>query len=195
MSLIGTLPALYAMCLIVASATPATASSPDSEARPEPQVSETVEPESVEPSPTAGESIEVLVDSEQAPVDQTSGSSVQSSGALDPRITDHYSYEQGGRLPVWELAANETDTMIGYHSIPVIADGLLVKKEFGTGCVKITPAHDPNDYEMGHRHGEPRRDGRLHVVLRVWRIRLVLVPNADRWRRPQFGQSHRSPGG
>jgi len=31
-------------------------------------------------------------------------------------------YEQGGRLPVWELAANETDTMIGYHSIPVIVD-------------------------------------------------------------------------
>lgn len=31
-------------------------------------------------------------------------------------------YEQGGRLPVWELAANETDTMIGFHSVPVIAD-------------------------------------------------------------------------
>jgi predicted alpha-1,2-mannosidase len=31
-------------------------------------------------------------------------------------------YEQGGRLPVWELAANETDTMIGYHAIPVITD-------------------------------------------------------------------------
>ncbi len=31
-------------------------------------------------------------------------------------------YEQGGRLPVWELAANETDTMIGYHSVSVIAD-------------------------------------------------------------------------
>ena len=29
---------------------------------------------------------------------------------------------EGGRLPVWELAANETDTMIGYHAIPVIAD-------------------------------------------------------------------------
>ena len=28
-------------------------------------------------------------------------------------------YEQGGRLPVWELAANETDTMIGYHAVPV----------------------------------------------------------------------------
>lgn len=31
-------------------------------------------------------------------------------------------YEQGGRLPVWELAANETDTMIGFHSVPVITD-------------------------------------------------------------------------
>ena len=31
-------------------------------------------------------------------------------------------YEQGGRLPVWELAANETDTMIGYHGVSVIAD-------------------------------------------------------------------------
>jgi predicted alpha-1,2-mannosidase len=31
-------------------------------------------------------------------------------------------YEQGGRLPVWELAANETDTMIGYHAVSVIAD-------------------------------------------------------------------------
>ena len=33
-------------------------------------------------------------------------------------------YEQGGRLPVWELAANETDTMIGYHAVPVIADAI-----------------------------------------------------------------------
>ena len=33
-------------------------------------------------------------------------------------------YEQGGRLPVWELAANETDTMIGYHSVSVIADAM-----------------------------------------------------------------------
>lgn len=31
-------------------------------------------------------------------------------------------YRQGGRLPVWELAANETDTMIGYHAVSVIAD-------------------------------------------------------------------------
>jgi len=31
-------------------------------------------------------------------------------------------YEQGGMLPVWELSANETGTMIGYHSVPVIVD-------------------------------------------------------------------------
>ena len=35
--------------------------------------------------------------------------------------------------------------------IPVIADE-YVDKEFGTGCVKITPAHDPNDFEVGKRH-------------------------------------------
>ncbi len=34
-------------------------------------------------------------------------------------------YQQGGRLPVWELAANETDTMIGYHSVSVIADAII----------------------------------------------------------------------
>ncbi|MBP6373184.1 MAG: GH92 family glycosyl hydrolase [Flavobacterium sp.] len=33
-------------------------------------------------------------------------------------------YEQGGRLPVWELASNETDCMIGYHSVSVLADAM-----------------------------------------------------------------------
>ena len=33
-------------------------------------------------------------------------------------------YEQGGRLPVWELASNETDCMIGYHAVSVIADAM-----------------------------------------------------------------------
>jgi predicted alpha-1,2-mannosidase len=33
-------------------------------------------------------------------------------------------YEQGGRLPVWELASNETDCMIGYHSVAVMADAM-----------------------------------------------------------------------
>lgn len=38
------------------------------------------------------------------------------------------------------------------REIPVIADE-YVDKDFGTGCVKITPCHDPNDFEVGKRHG------------------------------------------
>ena len=37
------------------------------------------------------------------------------------------------------------------REIPIFADS-YVEKEFGTGAVKVTPAHDPNDYEMGQRH-------------------------------------------
>jgi valyl-tRNA synthetase len=39
-------------------------------------------------------------------------------------------------------------------AIPIIADA-FVDPKFGTGCVKVTPAHDPNDYEMGLRHKLP----------------------------------------
>jgi len=41
------------------------------------------------------------------------------------------------------------------REIPIIADE-YVDKEFGTGCVKITPAHDPNDFEIGLRHNLPQ---------------------------------------
>lgn len=40
------------------------------------------------------------------------------------------------------------------REIPIVADD-YVDKEFGTGCVKITPAHDFNDYEVGKRHNAP----------------------------------------
>ena len=40
------------------------------------------------------------------------------------------------------------------REIPIIADQ-YVDKAFGSGCVKITPAHDPNDFEMGKRHSLP----------------------------------------
>ena len=40
------------------------------------------------------------------------------------------------------------------REIPVVADG-YVDMEFGTGVVKITPAHDPNDFEVGKRHNLP----------------------------------------
>jgi valyl-tRNA synthetase len=43
--------------------------------------------------------------------------------------------------------------MLG-REIPVIADA-YVTREFGTGALKITPGHDPNDYEIGQRHGLP----------------------------------------
>jgi valyl-tRNA synthetase len=42
------------------------------------------------------------------------------------------------------------------RSVPILADPILVDREFGTGAVKITPAHDFNDFEAGERHGLPR---------------------------------------
>ena len=52
------------------------------------------------------------------------------------------------------------------REIPVIADE-FVDRTFGTGCVKVTPAHDPNDFEMGKRHNLPfinimNKDGTLN---------------------------------
>lgn len=50
---------------------------------------------------------------------------------LEPEMTSDWiktfllHYQQGGKLPVWELWGNETDCMIGYHSVPVIADAYL----------------------------------------------------------------------
>lgn len=38
------------------------------------------------------------------------------------------------------------------RKIPIICDAILVDPKFGTGAVKITPAHDPNDFEVGKRH-------------------------------------------
>ncbi|MBO4553489.1 valine--tRNA ligase [bacterium] len=53
--------------------------------------------------------------------------------------------------------------------IPIIGDALLVDREFGTGCVKVTPAHDPNDYLCGKRNKLPEinilnPDGTLNEV-------------------------------
>ncbi|MGF1514113.1 MAG: valine--tRNA ligase [Elainellaceae cyanobacterium] len=52
------------------------------------------------------------------------------------------------------------------REIPIVADE-LVDPAFGTGCVKVTPAHDPNDFEMGRRHDLPfinimNKDGTLN---------------------------------
>ncbi|HOJ80934.1 MAG TPA: valine--tRNA ligase, partial [Clostridiales bacterium] len=58
------------------------------------------------------------------------------------------------------------------REIPVIADS-YVDKEFGTGVVKITPAHDPNDFEVGLRHGLQQ--------IRVMDDRAVMNENAGRY--------------
>lgn len=50
-----------------------------------------------------------------------------------------------------DLVGKMLDLPIVHRQIPVIADE-YVDVEFGTGVVKITPAHDPNDYEVGLRH-------------------------------------------
>lgn len=53
-----------------------------------------------------------------------------------------------------DLIGKEVYLPLTDRKIPVIADS-YVDKEFGTGVVKITPAHDPNDFEVGKRHNLP----------------------------------------
>ncbi len=54
------------------------------------------------------------------------------------------------------LIGREIDLPLTGRNIPIIGDGILVDPKFGTGCVKVTPAHDPNDYQTGLRHNLPR---------------------------------------
>ena len=58
------------------------------------------------------------------------------------------------------------------RTIPVIADE-YVEKDFGTGCVKITPAHDFNDYEVGKRH-----DTRL-LTCSIWKPKCWQTPKCS----------------
>ena len=53
-----------------------------------------------------------------------------------------------------DLVGETIDLPLAGRSIPIIADD-YVDPEFGSGCVKITPAHDFNDYAMGERHDLP----------------------------------------
>ena len=93
----------------------------------------------------------------------------------------HMSYPLADGSGVVEIATTRPETMLGdtavavhpederyqdligkmvvlplvNKEIPIIADD-YVEREFGTGVVKITPAHDPNDFEVGNRHDLPR---------------------------------------
>ena len=64
------------------------------------------------------------------------------------------------------LVGSMVELPLTERRIPVVADE-MVDPEFGTGCVKITPAHDFNDYQVGERHGLERiniltRDARIN---------------------------------
>lgn len=59
------------------------------------------------------------------------------------------------------------------REIPIIADALLVDRELGTGCVKVTPAHDPNDYACGQRNKLP--------MINILNSDGTLNENAGRW--------------
>ena len=50
------------------------------------------------------------------------------------------------------LVGKRVKIPVNGREIPIIADALLADKELGTGCVKVTPAHDPNDYACGLRN-------------------------------------------
>src|SRR5438477_1908457 len=55
-----------------------------------------------------------------------------------------------------DLIGREVLLPIANRRIPVIGDAILVDREFGTGVVKVTPAHDKNDYESGLRNKLPQ---------------------------------------
>ncbi len=55
-----------------------------------------------------------------------------------------------------DVIGREAILPIANRPIPIVADPILVDREFGTGVVKITPAHDKNDYEAGKRNDLPQ---------------------------------------
>ena len=52
-----------------------------------------------------------------------------------------------------KLIGKECNLPLTDRTLTIIADPILVDRKFGSGCVKVTPAHDPNDYQVGLRHG------------------------------------------
>ena len=82
----------------------------------------------------------------------------------DTAVAVHPEDERYGHLIGKMIKLPLTDRII-----PIIGD-VLVEKEFGTGCVKVTPAHDPNDFAMGERNNLPKliimnADGTMNDVV------------------------------
>ena len=94
------------------------------------------------------------------------------------------------RYQEWIGKEIEVEGLIGKFKVTVIADE-MVDPEFGTGVVKVTPAHDPNDFEMGKKHGLEIKqviglDGRLndkcgkYSGLKVAEARRVVVEDLQK---------------
>jgi valyl-tRNA synthetase len=119
------------------------------------------------------------------PVDQTalSDDEVDTKEGGEPGFLWHIRYPISGSGEFLTIATTRPETMLGdvavavnpkderyqhligkmvtlplcNREIPIIADD-YVDRSFGTGCLKITPAHDPNDFQIGLRHGLPQID-------------------------------------
>lgn len=117
------------------------------------------------------------------PVDRTalSDDEVETKDGGEPGKLWYFKYSLVGKEGHIEIATTRPETMLGdvavavnpkddrfkelvgskvmlpivEREIPIIADD-YVDPEFGTGCVKITPAHDPNDFQLGLRHDLPQ---------------------------------------
>ena len=75
----------------------------------------------------------------------------QSLGSL--LETEHGRFALLHRLCVQHLHGKQLKHPFHDRLIPIICDPVLVDMTFGTGAVKVTPAHDPNDHAAGRRHG------------------------------------------
>lgn len=115
------------------------------------------------------------------PVAQTALSDIEVIHKDDEGAFYHMTYPLADGTGTVEIATTRPETMLGDtavavhpederyqqligkkailplmdREIPIVADE-YVDREFGTGVVKITPAHDPNDFEVGNRHDLPR---------------------------------------
>jgi valyl-tRNA synthetase len=104
-------------------------------------------------TPGEGESVDHLVVATTRPETMLGDTAVAVNPA-DPRYT--------------HLVGRTIDLPLVGRRIPIVADE-HVDPAFGTGCVKVTPAHDPNDFAIGQRHGLPQitvmaKDGSMNAA-------------------------------
>jgi valyl-tRNA synthetase len=76
-----------------------------------------------------------------------------------------------------------THPFIKGRKLPIVADSALVDMAFGTGAVKLTPAHDENDYEAGKRHNLEfinilNDDGTLNEHAGPWKVAYLSSSNS-----------------